>query len=191
MSEKNPLLNVATEIRNSKLRTLTICLLNRYKEKMAILPASISGKYHLGETTQGHIMRVVWFVKQIIEEFNLSQEESDILISSALLHDIGYCKVTTKERVDESQIKYKTGWYRSVDGAKFHPMISVLMIDEEAFIQEIEKNPLVVKVVLAVASHMSHWSPECPQPKDDLAKYLALADFFASRKEIKIEDSLE
>ena len=189
MSKKNPLLNITTEIRDSELRGLTVSLLNKYKKILSILPASISGMYHLGETAQEHIIRVVWFVKQIIIEFNLSQEEKDILISSALLHDIGYCVVTTKERVRESQIKYKTGWYRSINGAKYHPIISMFLVGAEAFNQKIETNPLVVKVVSVVSSHMSHWSPECPQPMDDLSKYLALADYLASRKEIKIEES--
>ena len=188
MSKENPLINVVTEIKDSKLKNLTMSLINKYKDTLSILPASISGKYHLGETAQGHIMRVVWFVKQIIEEFDLSQEEKDILISSALLHDIGYCVVTTKERVNESQIKYKTGWYRSTNGAKYHPIISMFLIGAEAFNQKMESNPLVVKVISVVSSHMSHWSPECPQPMDDLPKYLALADYLASRKEIKIEE---
>ena len=191
MSEENSLLNVATEIRDSELRKLTISLLSKYKETLSILPASISGKYHLGETAQGHIMRVVWFAKRIIEEFDLSQGESDILLSSAVLHDIGYCVITTKERIDESQIKYKTGWYRSVNKAKYHPIISMSMIKIEALKQKVETNPLVVKVILIVSSHMSHWSSVCPKPTDDLAKYLALADYLASRKEIKIEESLK
>ena len=189
MSEKNSLLNITSEIEDSELRILTISLLSKYKKILSILPASISGKYHLGETAQDHIMRVAWFVKRIIEEFNLSQEEKDILISSALLHDIGYCVVTTRKRVRESQIKYKTGWYRSMSGSKYHPIISMFLIGVEAFNQKIESNPLVVKVVSVVSSHMSHWTLECPQPMDDLAKYLALADYLASRKEIKIEES--
>jgi len=189
VSEINPLLNVATEIKDSELRKLTVSLLNKYKDTLLILPASISGKHHLGETAQGHIMRVVWFVKRIIEEFDLSQDESDILLSSAILHDIGNCVVTTKQRISEAQIEYKTGWYRSVDGAKYHPIFSMVMIKCEAFDLKIGENVLIVKVAFTVSSHMSHWSPECPQPTDDLAKYLALADYLASRKEIKIEES--
>ena len=189
MSEKTPILDVTAEIKDTELRKLTVSLICEHKKTLTILPASISGKYHLEETAQGHILRVVWFVKQIIEEFNLSQEERDILISSAVLHDIGYCIVTTKERINKSQIRYKTGWYRSWNGGKYHPIVSAYMIGAEALKQKVETNPLVVKVALLVSSHMSHWTKECPQPTSDLAKYLALADYLASRKEIKIEES--
>ena len=184
------LLDIAENIRDSGLKEVTIGLLKRYNKKLEELPASISGKYHLGESTKDHIIRVVWFVNRIIEEFNLNQDEKDILVSSALLHDIGSCVVTTKERKpNEQQEYYQTGWYRSIEGAQFHPIIGGILVNREAFEKGQETNLLVIKVILAISSHMSHWScPDCPLPRDDLEKFLALADYLASRKEIQITE---
>ena len=183
------LIDIAENIRDSGLKEVTIELLKRYNKKLEELPASISGKYHLGESTKDHIIRVVWFVNRIIEEFNLTQEERDVLLSSALLHDIGNCITTTKKRLlKEYQKLHKTGWYRSVEGSRYHPIIGMFLVGREILKRRLYTNRLVIKVALTISSHMSHWSyPECPLPRNDLEKFLALADYLASLKDIDIK----
>jgi response regulator RpfG family c-di-GMP phosphodiesterase len=177
---------VIIEIQDIELRKLTFNIIKKYTDILTELPASVSGKYHIGETAEQHALRVVWFVKHIIKEFNLPQEDKDVLISSAILHDIGNCVVTTKEKINDEQTKYPTGWYRSINGAKLHPIISMYVIGREALNMNVVTNPLIAKVALIVSSHMSHWITECPKPVSRLAEFLALADYFASRSEIKI-----
>ena len=183
------LIEIAKEIKDEEVKELTIALLKKYDKKLEELPASISGKHHLGEFVKEHIIRVVWFVKRVVEEFNLSQDEKDVLLSSALLHDIGNCVVVTKERnAEEFQKLYKTGWNKSVEGSKYHPVIGMFLVGKEIIEKKLYTNPLVIKVALAISSHMSHWShPECPLPRNDLEKFLALCDYLASKENIKIE----
>lgn len=182
------LIDIAQEINNEGLRLLITSILKDFLQKIKELPASLSLKHHLGETSETHIIRVIWFVKRICEEFNLNQEDKDVLIASALLHDIGNCVVTTKNRIcEEYQKYYKTGWYRSVEGAKFHPIIGMFVVGQRAIELRQHTNPLVIKTALIISTHMSHWHLECPKPSTDVEKFLALADYLASRKEIVIE----
>jgi len=84
-------------IRNEEIRAMTQFFYEKYKNKIEELPASISGKYHLGENHRVHIERVLFFVNHLIKEFNIKGNDKDILISASILHDMSKYEFISKE----------------------------------------------------------------------------------------------
>ena len=80
-------------IKNVNLRKFAEEIIANADDWFFVEPASLSGKYHpkfsLGE---GGLMRhtrcVAYWATAMAESFNLSQEDSDLLVIAALAHDI-------------------------------------------------------------------------------------------------------
>jgi len=170
------------QIKDKELRQMTSDLIKHYEKKIKKLPASLSGQHHLGETHNLHLERTFWFAKEIIREFDLSDDEADVLLAAALLHDIGYYEFATKKRMkNQYQRLYQGKWNRSREAYFYHPVIGMFIIGKY-MIEKQTINPKIVKTALIVSSHMSHWLNDYnPMPKDKLAIFLCLADYFASR----------
>lgn len=176
-----------TQIKDIHLQEMTKYFLDKYELTIRTIPPSLSGKYHETEKTLGeHLRRTFWFATQMSIEMNLSKEDTSILQTSALLHDIANCEYSyTENKPEQFTTEYPTGWYRSKDAYKYHGVLSGFLIGEYmskyTSAKVLEK---IIKVALIVSSHMGHWHSECPQPTSDLQKYLAISDYFASRKEV-------
>jgi len=176
-------------IRDKELRKVTSDILYSYKTKIEKLPGSLSGHHHIGETHMEHLRRTFFFAKEIVREFNLKQDESDVLLASALLHDIGLYEFTTNRRnKDEFQKLYVTGWNRSQEVYKFHPTLGMFLIGRKMLDMGII-NGSIIRTALTVSTHMNHWLSEYNfVPQDKIGEYLALADYLASRKGIKLDE---
>jgi hypothetical protein len=143
---------------------------------MEHLPASISGKHHIGETQRQHIELAVNVMEHLCQEFNIQGSNRDLLIGATYLHDIGLYVITEKGKVNLPGWEYysATGYSRIKELMFIHPIISAAILDKYKIdrINEIKK---------LVSVHMSHWYPLCPQPKT-LSDYLiCTADYVASR----------
>ena len=88
-------------------------ILNQYSI-INTMPASISGKFHIGETAMQHAENTVIIMKHLCDEFKINENDRDMLIASAYLHDIGLALITKKGIVTEPGWKYypETGYIR-------------------------------------------------------------------------------
>lgn len=64
------------------------------------LPASISGKHHIGETLREHLEIAVNVMKHLCDEFNIHGSDRDMLLAATWLHDIGSCLICQKGKVE-------------------------------------------------------------------------------------------
>ena len=142
------------------------------------IPASISGKYHSGETLFEHLQTTANIMKHLCDEFAIEGESRDILVAAAWLHDIGNCGITIKGNVEEPGWNYfpATGYSRHSVLYFVHPILSTLIISASQIPNATQINDIVI-------THMSHWSPRCPQPITFEQKLLCTADYIASKGE--------
>lgn len=136
--------------------------------------ASSTGKYHpslsLGEGgLVRHTRLVVFFADCIAKAFMMSERENDLLVLSALVHDI--------KKQGDGTTKYTQ---------KDHPLLAAAYLEETY-----KKHPHIPKedlnkVQKAVRSHMGQWGIKdgLPAPDDEFSKCLQAADYCASRKQI-------
>jgi hypothetical protein len=178
-----------SQIKDRDLKQMAEYFITKYEPVIAKMPASLSGYYHKAEKNcEDHIRRTFWFASQIAIEMNLNKLDTSILQTAALLHDMSNYELTyPQDHPAESTILYPSGWYRSSDAYTYHGVIGGFLIGEYMLHYRTEKvMEKIVLVALAVSCHMGHWHPTCPQPTSDIQKYLALADFLASRDEIQL-----
>ena len=140
------------------------------------LPASISGKYHIGETQQQHVQNAVNVMKHLCDEFAINEHDRDLLIGATYLHDIGLYIITKKGKTDIIGWKYyeETDYSRHHALAALHPIIGAALLDNYNM-------PRKEEVKRLVAVHMSHWLPMCPQPETFYERLICIADYVASR----------
>jgi len=173
---------------NEDVYEMTRFFLVKYINKIKDLPASLTHRHHLGETHEEHLKRTVYFSLELAREFNLTQNEKDIVISASILHDIGYFEFVSKKRCnDEYQKLYSTGFNRSREAYLYHPVLGQFWIGKY-IVEKRKLLPELFQIAKLVASHMSHWLKECnPEPQSLLEYIVCTADYFASRKEIEIK----
>lgn len=173
-------------IKNPVLKKFAEEIIGNADDYFFIVPASSSGKYHpqfsLGD---GGLMRhtrcVAYFAKANAESYDFSDDDSDLLVISALAHDIK-----------------KQGNNTSVGGhtVREHPLLAADYVREIAskFTEGAISKEQIEKICGAVSCHMGKWEHHAqflrrgcepyPMPKDDFEKALQLADYIASRKAI-------
>ena len=146
------------------------------------LPASISGKFHIGETALEHAENVVIIMKHLCDEFKIYKEDRDMLIASAYLHDIGQWVITKKGKVSGSGWKYfkETGYSRINSLSRIHPIISASVIEDYHI-------PRKEDIKRLVSIHMSSWYSMTPRPKNRYEDLLCIADYLAGRDFKKYE----
>ena len=142
-------------------------------------PASVSGKYHFGETLLEHTERCVSIMYNICDSLNIQESDREMLVASAYLHDIGKVLITRKGHEDLSCWKYfsKTGYSRIDAFMHLHPILSAVMLDDF----ELDRKEEIKRLV---SVHMGHWYKECPQPETLYEKLIVLADYLAYQKEL-------
>lgn len=142
------------------------------------LPASLSGKHHIGETAIQHLELAVNVMKHLCLEFNVPKEDWDLLIAATYLHDIGGYPLCVKGKMDLPHWKYHeaTGFSRLDCFFYSHPILSAELIEG----YEIDRKEEIKRLV---SVHMSHWYKDCPQP--DLTNLyevlICTADYVASK----------
>lgn len=169
-------------ISNENLRKFAEELIANANDYFFVVPASSSGKYHpqfdLGDGgLVRHTRCVAFYAKCVAESRDMSQDETDLLIISALAHDIKKQGETSKYTVHE------------------HPTLASDFVMEVAknFDGKITKKQLQM-ICGAVSSHMGKWGHNAefirgkeplPLPSNEFERALQVADYIASRKEIK------
>ena len=173
-------------IKNKEINSIVKEALEKAPEGVWDRPASSTMKYHpLNEnggieTVYQHTQRVVAMAATLLsnpvcvgeaDNGGLSEEDRDILIASAILHDS--CKYGLDDPANEKYTKFE------------HPILvsQLLPSDNGGYWDRIGKT---------VASHSGSWNTskysdvELPLPKTLAEKLLHEADYLASRKNIQI-----
>ena len=153
------------------------------------IPASSSGKYHpeyclgLGGLVR-HTKAAVKIAIELFEDYNFTQRDKDIIISSLIVHDM------FKQGTSENQEK-------SPKTIHSHPALCA-----DAFLgfclKEHNDNIDAVskwerQIFNCVASHMGKWNTSkydsviLAKPKNKLEKFVHLCDYLASRKCIEVK----
>jgi len=139
------------------------------------MPASISGKHHIGETRTEHLQLAVNVMSHLCNEFNIHGEDRDMLIASTYLHDIGIYVISSNKKVHIPGWKeYETGWSRHGALMQLHPLIGSAVL-------EMYDIPRKKEIQRLVSIHMSHWYKMCPQPETLYEYLICTADYIASR----------
>lgn len=144
---------------------------------MKEMPASLSGKYHIGETQEEHINLAVNVMKELCREFNIKGEDRDMLIAATYLHDIGLYIITQKgeSTVSDSHYYKDSGWSRSHTLMRLHPIIGAKLLDKYVI-------PRKKDIKRLISVHMSHWYKDgCPQPETFYERLICIADYVASK----------
>ena len=170
-------------ISNENLRNFAEELIANANDYFFVVPASSSGKYHpqfdLGDGgLVRHTRCVAFYAKCIAESREMNQEETDLLIISALAHDIKKQGENSKYTVHE------------------HPTLASDYVNEIAkkFSNRQITKKQIQMICGAVASHMGKWGHNAefirgkeplPLPSNEFERALQAADYIASRKELK------
>lgn len=144
------------------------------------MPASISGKYHLGETSRRHLVYAVNIMEHLCKEFKIESEDRDMLLGATWLHDVGLYVITIKGKVEASGWMYfeKTGYSRNKDLWLLHPIIGAQILEKYEM-------PQLKEIQKLVSVHMSHWFPQRPQPETFYERLICIADYLASIRNVK------
>ena len=156
------------------------------------IPSSFSGKYHpQDERCKGgnvlHTKRVVRIAALMGESYSLSPEETDIVISACLLHDV--CKGIINDGAGECK-------YDPMHPYTVGKFIAKCQEQDKKFASESESSTLflsediVQSILRLVRCHLGPWSP-VPEtyPITYLDYIVHLSDNIASKMHLIIEDS--
>lgn len=177
MPKKRKQLEELGRITDKTIRNGTKEILDKYPDYFD-QPASVSGKYHSGDTRLTHIQKALYIIKLICEEFQIVGIHRDKLISAMILHDIGYVLILKKGNIPGLKYYDTTGW--STGDQYEHPKMGFTIVMDSNI-------PYSHKVDIAnmVFRHMSHWYHNAPLPKTEDEEWIALADYLSSRSDLK------
>ena len=174
-------INEINDIKSEKHKKFAEELIGRADDYFFVVPASSSGKYHpqfdLGKGgLVKHTRCVAFFAKAIAESLDLNENDTDLLIISALAHDIKKQGNNMGHTVRE------------------HPILASTYVNELADETKLLTATEKKKICGAILSHMGKWEHHeeflkyggepYPMPKTEFEKALQAADYIASRKEI-------
>ena len=168
------------------LETIAKDILNGYPIHLE-MPASLSGKYHTGETQRQHLEMATNVMKHLCREFNISKEDTDMLVAATWLHDLGLYVITQKGEIKLNGWKYyeKTGYSRLMAGMQSHGTIGASILSNPKY----EKMPRRKEIMRLVSVHMSHWYPMQPQPETMYERLICIADYMASKGKSVFENN--
>lgn len=157
-------------------------LTNRAKEILKLFPqiserpASLSGRHHQGDTVLEHLEKTAKIMQLLCESLNINDEDTDMLVACAYLHDLGSYLISCKGRTDLPFYTFykETGWSRLDYAMKVHPVLSAAIINE----LDIDRKEEIKRIV---ATHMAHWYKDMPQPATLYEKLLIIADFLSTK----------
>jgi len=141
------------------------------------IPASISGKFHIGETIRQHLERCASVMRHLCDGLNIRGEDRDMMIACAYLHDLGKLPITVKGRRTTSGWRaHKSGWSRIDEFMKVHGILSAMVLDNY-------KIPRREQIKSIIATHMGWWysNPYNPKPQNLFEYLMVEADYLATR----------
>jgi len=95
-------------------------------------PASLSAKNHFGETVRQHLKYTASIMRHLCDSLNIHEEDRDMLIACAYLHDLGIYVITVKGEIENKEWTYypKTGWSRRNAWMSAHAKLSAEILEE-------------------------------------------------------------
>lgn len=140
------------------------------------LPASISGKYHIGETSEQHLKLTVNIMSHLCNEFGINKEDRDMLLATSWLHDIGLYVITKKGKTNLPGWVYyvNTGYSRLQACMYSHGGIGSDVLESYDI-------PRKKEIQRLISVHMSHWYKNQSQPNNLYEYLICMADYVASR----------
>jgi len=167
---------------NEDIKNFAVTLLNDLPDYVWHVGASSTGKYHpeysLGDGgLMRHQVAVVRFLNFFfeLEQYNIgmTDREMDLMRVAALIHD---------GRKSGNQEDYEKSKYTRFD----HPVRMANVVRETDGLENAEKD----FIAHCIESHMGQWNVdkktkfELPKPLDDYQRFVHLADYLASRKDL-------
>ena len=139
------------------------------------VPASISGRFHGGESMEVHIKNTVSVTKHLCDCYGVSEEDRDLLIGAAILHDMGKFVITTPSKMMIKGWRYypQTDYSRLEGLMKIHGPVGAAVLDDHKIDRQKELKDIV-------ASHMHRFSPDAPQPITLYQHLICIADYIAT-----------
>jgi HD superfamily phosphohydrolase YqeK len=171
---KLKILDFMSSIQDNSIRSWTMSFMAHAPQAFWDKPASSSGKYHKPDEngTDGqviHTLRVCSIIEHLVRMENIEEINRDILISSAILHDI--CKY-------------------GIEGQSEHTLSEHPQLVRSLW----EKNLLVLphcdydtRIISAILQHSGRWGGLPHPPPTHSGKLLHMADFIASRHNIEVD----
>jgi hypothetical protein len=170
---KEELLKVVRRISTDSIKAWTAVMLSVAPSAFWDKAASSTGKYHkVDENGIGgqvvHTLRVCAMVDHLVRMDNLPVIERDILLSSAVLHDI--CKYGADGKTEHTLLE--------------HPLL----------VDKLRQNSLALlppcewdaQIIDTISQHSGRWSSEPILNPTKLGKLLHIADFMASRHNVEV-----
>lgn len=161
------------------IRNFTEYSLNKIPNYHFLIPASSTGKYHpqqsLGEMgLTRHTRAVVYFARAFSRSYQLTEKETDIVISACLLHDS--CKL---------------GLHMQKYTHKLHDKIAADFILELGRSYEIPMSDLM-QICTAIAFHAGPWTehPKKKQFPDDYSKIetvVHISDMASAQRAVSLD----
>lgn len=167
--------NEIGDIKDKNIKQLAEELIANADEYFFTVAASTSGKYHpTFDLGNGGLVRhtrcVVFFAECLAESSMFSEHDRDLLIVSALAHDI--------KKLGNDGSQHTVG---------NHPELAAKYVKEIVESKKIEISEVDLTTIMGmISSHMGKWGQRdgMPLPKTVLEIALQNADYIASRKEI-------
>ncbi len=175
-----------SHIDDDNLRVAVATCVEDYWEKMKILSASTSGKYHPPEERGPggmvlHIRRMCNLAIQLDRHLALSMYEKDLLIAGCILHDISNCviaQIDENGRVTKNDKLFK----------EHHSLLSAQIAIDYLIKQGVEPtSDMALELHGMIASHMGYWYEGWRKPVTKLELVLSLLDFVDTRTNVHID----
>lgn len=156
-----------------KIELQSLAILNKFQHYKT-MPASISGKNHCGESFESHLERVASITRHLCDEFKIINEDRDMLIACAYLHDLGTLIITAPNemQLEGWRFYHYTNFSRIDCLMPYHGLLSAYTLDQ----YELDKKEEIKAIV---SSHMSHWHPNSPQPRNLYQYIICVADYLS------------
>lgn len=182
------------KIKDLKLKSAILKAYSLYGYKLHFLPSSLTGRHHPPDERgidglNKHVEKLCWFLDGVADEFQYPDKIRDILFTAAYFHDLGKVKETKVSHeltYRKKGIERETRLVREVTGQDRHPIESAKMAREFLALARVDTETIQTICDL-IERHMGHWLSYLPQPRTELEKIFALADFIVSREDFKIE----
>lgn len=139
-------------------------------------PASLSGMFHAGDTMGEHIRKAVNIMKHLCDCFDIPDEDRDLLIAATMLHDIGKYTISSDVSIEQRGWKWfpRTRYSRLEALMKIHGPVGAAVLEDYKIDRKEEIKGMI-------ASHMSHWNKDAPQPITFYQHLIAITDYLSSR----------
>ena len=173
-------------IHSTKIRTAVKYCIAEREEALKDLPASISGRYHPPEERGPggmviHLARLCRIIEDLWVHLDLVSEEHDLLIATALLHDIS--NVDISKRTEYGTVVRDHELY-----SQFHAELGFATAAKYFVAQGYQlEDPFMLQLQGIIGSHMGVWMKDAKKPTRKLEIIFSLLDFIDTRPYVHVE----